>query len=243
MKTILKISLLSNVILLSGTLLLWRHPRAAEVTAPKTTPKTSEVDAQMAPTPIVQTVAASFRWSQLLVSKDYRAYVANLRAAGCPESTVDDIVRGNVERAYSWERQKLHVDASESGPWSSQAQAQMVAYFLGQGPAPAVAALANSQSPNSPPAGATTPLVLQNLDLSTLKLSDAETQAIASIRETFLNKIGSANQDTNDPAYIARWRKAQYQADNMLEVMLGGQDFMQYQVKAYQASLQTSAGN
>jgi hypothetical protein len=96
---------------------------------------------------------------------------------------------------------------------------------------------------------ATPPLVLQNVDLSTLKLDDAQTQAIASIRESFWNSVGGANQDTkdtSDPAYLARWQKAQYQADNTLQAMLGEQAFAQYQVQAYQMSLQnqeTQAGN
>jgi hypothetical protein len=245
MKTILKISVLLNVISLSGALLLYWHPRTGTVPAPANPAMEAELEPQIPPAPVVQMVAATFRWSQLESTNGYLAFVANLRAADCPEATVEDIVWGNVERAFSWEREKMQVDASEPGPWSSQAQAQMLAYFLGQGPAPMAEELANSQSPNQP-AGTTMPLILQNIDLSTLKLSDAETQAIASIRETFLNNLGGANQDTNDPAYIARWQKAQSQADNMLQVMVGGQSFMQYQVMAYQMSLQnqeTSAGN
>jgi hypothetical protein len=39
----------------------------------------------------------------------YRDFVANLRAADCPESTVEDIVRGNVERAFYAKRVELNL--------------------------------------------------------------------------------------------------------------------------------------
>ena len=232
MKRTLIISIWLNVILLGGMLLLWRCPRV--VTIPAAAPTAARIELDKSPAPSV-VEAGPFYWSQLMSTNGYRSFVANLRAAGCPESTVEDIVRGDTGRAYSVMRERLGVNATASGLWSSEAQMRMVAYFLGQAPAPMAKDLAGRQSP----AGATPPLVLQNIDLSTLKLNDAETQAIASIRETFLDSVGSDDQDTNDPAYAARWQKAQAQADTMLQAMLGEQDFVQYQLKAYQLSLQS----
>lgn len=230
MKMISKISVLLNAMLLSGMLLLWLHPRV--VTAPVSATTVMAAKPEPQTTSIVETVAAPFRWNQLLSSNDYRSFVANLRRAGCPESTVEDIVRGDTGRAYSVMRQRLGLNPGKSGSWSAEAQAQMVAWFLGQAQAPTVTA------PPLPLLVATPPLVLQNVDISTLNLNDAQTQAVASIRETFLNSVGGADQNTSDTAYLARWQKAQYQADTMLQAMLGEQIFAQYQVKAYQVSLQ-----
>ena len=42
--------------------------------------------------------------------KDYRVYIANLHAVGCPEATIEDIVRGDTERAFAWERNQLSLD-------------------------------------------------------------------------------------------------------------------------------------
>jgi hypothetical protein len=243
MKTTLKISILLNGLLLGGTLLLWRHPWTVTVPALTAPPMAAKVEPQAAPAPLIKIVAAPFRWNQLVSTNDFRAFVANLRATGCPESTVEDIVRGDTERAFSWERRRLGIDGNQPGPWSSQVQTQMVAYFLGQGPVPVTEELAKSQSPVNQPTGATLPLVLQNVDLSTLKLNDDETNAIASIRETFLNAIGDANQDANDPTYQTRWQKARSQADTMLEGSLGEEDFQEYQIKVDQMLLQTAAGN
>lgn len=44
-----------------------------------------------------------FHWSQL-ESTDYRTYIANLRAIGCPEETVRDIILAELDKLY---RQKL----------------------------------------------------------------------------------------------------------------------------------------
>src|SRR6266478_5564731 len=41
-----------------------------------------------------------FHWSQI-ESEDYRVYAANLRALGCPEATVRDIIIADVNELYS----------------------------------------------------------------------------------------------------------------------------------------------
>lgn len=243
MKMVLKVSVLLNVIFLGGMLLLWRHLWMVTVPVPKIPAMEAKVESQTTPAPVLQTTPAPFRWSQLESTNGYLAFVASLRAAGCPEPTVEDIVRGNTGRAYAIMRGRLGVSSTDPSRWSAQAEMQMVAYFLGQGPAPA---LETAASPPLPLLVAAPPLVVQNVDLSTLKLDEAQTQSIASIRESFWNSVGGTNQDTSDPAYLARWQKAQDEADNTLHAMLGEQDFLQYQVKAYQMSLlnqQTSAGN
>src|SRR6266516_704867 len=40
-----------------------------------------------------------FRWSQV-ESSDYRQYIANLRATGCPEPTLQDIIVADVNKLY-----------------------------------------------------------------------------------------------------------------------------------------------
>lgn len=53
------------------------------------------------PAIVVRTNA--FNWSQL-ESTDYRQYIANLRAVGCPERTVKDIIMTDVMRLYAERR-------------------------------------------------------------------------------------------------------------------------------------------
>src|SRR5437868_620849 len=67
----------------------------------------SETDAQLTETKYGTTVMTIegqpvpvlFHWS-LVESRDYRFYIANLRAIGCPEETIRDIIIAEVNRLY-----------------------------------------------------------------------------------------------------------------------------------------------
>jgi hypothetical protein len=195
MKMILRISVLLNLILLGGVVLLWWHPRTVTIPAPAA----MVTDETQTAAPVVETIVAPFRWSQLSVSNDYRSFVANLRAAGCPESTVEDIVQGNVGRAFSWEREKLQVDASEPGPWSDQAQVQTVAYLLGKAFSPATQDIAHNQ-PSDGPQSATASMTafLQNADLAVPGMTPEQVQRLNNLRDTFLAQLQAENdQDSS----------------------------------------------
>jgi hypothetical protein len=47
-----------------------------------------------------------FHWSQI-ESADYRTYVTNLRGIGCPEQTIRDLVKADVDNLYASRRQPL----------------------------------------------------------------------------------------------------------------------------------------
>lgn len=229
MKKTLSISLVLNVVLFGGIVFFCFHIQKP----PATLASSVAVRSEPLPLTALPEEVEPFRWSQLISSNDFRSFVSNLRAAGCPEATVEDIVRGDAGRAYSVMRARMGVSPDQPGSWSVQSQIRMIAYFLGQASAP----MPETDTPPLPLLEATPPLVLQNVDLSTLALNDAQTQAIAGIRETFLNTVGGTNQDASDPDYLARWQKAQHEADDVLQGMLGEQAFAQYEVKAYQMSL------
>jgi hypothetical protein len=55
------------------------------------------------PPPAVIVKTNAFNWSQV-ESDDYRQYIANLRAIGCPEVTVRDIIMTDVMRLYARRR-------------------------------------------------------------------------------------------------------------------------------------------
>src|SRR6478752_7194 len=45
-------------------------------------------------------VTNKFNWAQV-ESSDYRVYIANLRAIGCPEATIKDIIMTDVMKLYA----------------------------------------------------------------------------------------------------------------------------------------------
>jgi len=262
MKTALKISLVSNVGLLAGLIFVssgLKQPReAAPVVAAAGTKAeaAAPLSAALPPaTPIAAHVEpVPFRWSQLW-AKDYHIYVKNLRAAGCPEATVRAIVTADVHALFEPRAEALQKELSDlaHGSWSAQLanydseqalkarlcalpdqEAAEVADLLGLKPAPVEVAatiqpVRRRQRPVSPP------LAFQNVDLSALNLSDNQKQAIANIQADFLQRVGGVDQDPNDPAYQARWRQAQPEADNMLMAQLGANGYAQYQALANQS--------
>ncbi|MGA2177380.1 MAG: hypothetical protein ABSH38_20595 [Verrucomicrobiota bacterium] len=75
-----------------------RAAAGAEVAAWKARAAAAESPAS-APPAVVQ-VTNAFNWNQV-ESTDYRQYIDNLRAIGCPESTIKDIVLTDVMRLYA----------------------------------------------------------------------------------------------------------------------------------------------
>jgi hypothetical protein len=110
MKTMLKISILLNVLFLCGLLFLlaaWR--RTASLAAPpaQLDEAPSAVEAAVPATAVsAKSDERPFHWSQI-ESGDYRTYVANLRGIGCPEQTIHDIIAADVDRIYASRRQAL----------------------------------------------------------------------------------------------------------------------------------------
>ena len=50
-----------------------------------------------------------FRWSQI-ESPDYPTYIANLRAIGCPERTIADLITADVDSLYAGRRRQLDLE-------------------------------------------------------------------------------------------------------------------------------------
>lgn len=143
----LRISILLNLALLGGLIFFLASQRNEETaSAPVSSEAKPSVQASATPASAASPgmESKSFRWRQLESTNDYRVYVANLRAIGCPEPTVEDIVRGDTERAFSWERRHLGLDGSGTGPWSRQAEMQLVASLLGVQPPAGTTTLAQS---------------------------------------------------------------------------------------------------
>jgi len=181
-----------------------------------------------------------FRWSQLESKNDYRIYVRNLRAAGCPESTIEDIVRGNAARAFAWKRRQLGLDGSGNGSWSRSRELQVVAYLLGE---QSRAAETPTPSQSTGTSGTSYPLFLQNANWRALGFNEADQAAIAQVRQQFLSQINGQNQEadgeadpnSNGTAHLTRWQTAQQNADAQLRDLLGAQGYMAYEQQQYYA--------
>jgi hypothetical protein len=241
----LGISLLGNLLLAMLVLWLVRRPPdavdhppvpvAAGITnAPLAAPAAQSEPARTAPEP------KPFRWSQLDPGNDYREYVANLRAIGCPEKIIRAIVQMDADGAFASKRAQLRLDGSGTGPWSQYREMELVATLLGEPPAAAETAAAPPTEQNPRPRQArqpapSFPLVLQPVDENALQLTDAQKQVLGQLRQQFIDEIGGTNQDPNDPAYLARWQKAQRGIDDTLRGLLGLKFYLNYRSQAANA--------
>ena len=158
----LKISIGLNVVLLGGLVFSMSDSfsrRAKIITAP---PKSV---VRPKPAATTQALPPTFQWSQLESTNDYRRYLANLRASGCPETTVQDIVNGDAKRAFAFKRHQLGLDGSGSGPWSQFEETQLTASLLGNNPSvaesPITAKNSNEQSPSASQSSATETVATQ----------------------------------------------------------------------------------
>lgn len=219
MKMASKISVTLNLALAGLLLFAWlnaRQPHAASAPAPGAEKPALPVMTQTASTagrPVAMETKA-FRWSQLVDTNNYRQFVANLRESGCPESTVEDIVQGDIARVFKFKRAELHTDEAASGPWSTQSQIQLEAYMLGRIPPAAMAAVStenesqspavtdpSSQSEDAPVPALTT--FLENADLTPSEFNDEQKQQVANLRQSLLRQITALNQFPGDTAVVA----------------------------------------
>jgi hypothetical protein len=264
MKIAFRISIILNLLFLGAMTIFWFFPKdtktgpvqMSETTAVK--PTASAADASPS---VVQTKVEHqpFRWSQL-ESDDYRTYVKNLRAIGCPETTLRAIVIADVNDVYRQKGRKLQVrlDEIQASSWSiqlssyqeQQALKAQIQELPGLESAEICELLGLSSAPRQQLAAAQPrdawrarsissakpelPLVLRKVDLEALNLNDQQLRVIADLRQQFIDEIGGPNQDPRDPAYRARWQKAQAEMDSHLRGMLGVTVFEDYQVAASQ---------
>jgi hypothetical protein len=96
---------------------------------------------------------------------------------------------------------------------------------------------ANSYQLPPVPKSAALPLIFQPMDPVAMNLNESQMQAVNSLRQQFVNAIGSTSQNPDDPAYQQAWQQAQSQVDSQSEIYLGYNPYMELWGKQYQQSL------
>jgi hypothetical protein len=98
----------------SGQVQQDRESAQAELTAWKAKAE----DASVRPPSVIVNQSNAFNWSQL-ESTDYRQYIANLRAIGCPEVTLKDIIMTDVMRLYAQRRGQYYQNGRAFKFWET----------------------------------------------------------------------------------------------------------------------------
>jgi hypothetical protein len=217
----LRISMLANFILAALVLFLItgppdRKPAALTSPAPPVMPLADALPLHQSP----EAPNPGFDWRQQVEASDYPTYIANLRAIRCPEQTVRDIIKADVAALFAQKRLEASNSASE-GRWSKQQEERVIKVLFGE-----KGAEISSDAPHQPASGEAAipvrlPLILQTQALATLKLTDEQRGELGELTQEFIQEVGGANQDPNDPAYVARWQKAQPKFDQMIITTIG----------------------
>ncbi len=76
--------------------------------------------------PRVVYVTNKFNWSEI-ESEDYHQYIANLRAVGCPENTIKDIILTDVMKLYASRRGQLQHNGREFKYWETDEKRSLTA--------------------------------------------------------------------------------------------------------------------
>jgi len=104
-----------------------------------------------------------------------------------------------------------------------------------QGPAETAAedsAASSSPRQNPPDDVMSMPLVFQDVDRAALNLDPGQRQAIADLRQRFIEALGGPNQDPAEPAYRERWQQSQPENDDLLRGLIGVRAWQDYQLAA-----------
>ncbi len=196
----------------------------------------------------------TFNWSAV-ESSDYPTYIANLRAIGCPEPTIRDIIKADVHSLYAARCESLEQKRKLTGTADlvrldrefqalSDEETRVIAKLLApekqhgepdkqRAPDPELPQLRKAVVAHRP---AVMPLVFQPAELQSLSLNAAQIQTIRMLRQRFVEEIGGMDQDTSTPEYRERWEQSQPVIDQDLRGMIGVKAYQEYQVQAHAAT-------
>ena len=179
------------------------------------------------------TAGKTFGW-EVVEAPDYRQYIANLRAVGCPEETIRDIIRADVRQLYEQKKKKLRQQAPKVDYWKGTTQ-----HFIrgaGQeqwGQMPGLEAERNATLRSlgiEPDYKLDTVKQADDtafLELDFLQDENKKAQVLA-IEKEFSNRV--AMRTGNEPADggYKQWKK---EADDALRRILTPEELFQYQLR------------
>jgi hypothetical protein len=173
-----------------------------------------------------------FHWSQI-ESTDYRTYVANLRSIGCPEQTIRDIIATDLHTVYAAQLGRL-ASEGKGAEYQSVRNAESTALQALLGPETKAVRFSSEAilvARNRAEGLVSQPLVFEPVDTKAAGLTDEQSEIFDRLRQTFIHDVAS-QADPSDPAYREHWLSAQRNSDDLLQRLLGGEFYVEYQIKA-----------
>jgi hypothetical protein len=181
----------------------------------------------------------TFHWSQI-ESTNYFTYISNLRAIGCPPQTVRDLIVADVDGLYAPRRQQLRDQQVRTGQnlqlhfrQLQQEESTLISRLLDTRDGIQTGELLsaeNSDNQLSLPQAAL-PLAFVDADTNFVQLNDRQQSLVEQARRSFTQELG-LSPDVASPEYAQKWRQAQPEYDEMMEVVLGREAYVEMQRQA-----------
>ena len=250
----MRISVVANVCLAGLALWLWRLAWIDGV-SPSDRPTASsereasalvpERDGQVIPRMAPAANRPMFQWRQI-ESSDYPTYIANLRAVGCPEQTIRDIITADVDSIYAPRRAQLKQEPDHETLQTKLQQLQneeagLLAALLGQSVPGAADAFGSISAATAPPPVRRSrfssfpnntgliPIVFQDPGPE-MELDRDQIEVIDDLRASFRDALTGLDRDSSE--YRQRWQEAKRDADQRMCALLGYSFWIEYQVAA-----------
>lgn len=240
------LSLVLNGVLV-GALLLNREPEASrEPSSPLRVPESMDEPAH-----------AAFQWQQI-EADDFPTFIDNLRRIGCPDSTIQGIVKDELAQVYAARRAEVRRAMGDREAASraelekiDAEEAAVLATLMATPDAPAdvkkemadvtatpvssgtliPAAFVVGNDPNEAPVTGTDSLPLVPNDSS---LDPATSKIIGEMREQFAQSVRAAGAEPASKTYLQSWMNAQRLSDERFSSLFGGDVFVRTQTRAAQ---------
>lgn len=181
----------------------------------------------------------------IAAAEEFKAYAAKLRAQGCPEKTVRELVASRITAAFESRRVALHnrprrgdANADKIGTQTenlNREQGKLIAQLVGGEPPRAGTGRIREHSVRADENILATqvqmPAVMAEAMPATVKTSQQAAEW-EKLRDDFLKAVGGDNQDPADPHYRRRWAAAESEADRQFRLVFGEIAFMQLKMQA-----------
>lgn len=130
LKLVIAILILGNIALGIGVLRLQKQLELARTADPPTAAPAADPTPDAAPptgqralpasnvTAVTNTLVKTFNW-EAVESADYREYIENLRAVGCPEETIRDIIIADVNKLYEQKKKAVRGEPKKFEYWKA----------------------------------------------------------------------------------------------------------------------------
>ena len=181
----------------------------------------------------------------IAAADEFKAYAAKLKAQGCPENTVRELVASRITAAFESRRVALRnqprrgdANADEIGTQIeslNREQGMLIAQLAGGEPPRARTGRMREHSvradENILARQVQMPAVMAEAMPATVKTPEQAAEW-EKLRDDFLKAVGGDNQDPADPHYRRRWAAAESEADRHFRLVFGEIAFMQLKMQA-----------